>query len=46
LNANITPSAVFPGDRDFKIVVVPAASKIDDVNLNNFEVVKAVYGFE
>jgi len=46
LNANITPNAVFPGDRDFKIVVVPAASKIDGLNLNNFEVVKAVYGFE
>ena len=43
---NITNSATYPGDRQFKVVVIPSSSKIDGVNLNNYEEVKAVYGIK
>tara|TARA_R110000868_G_scaffold289130_1_gene549273 strand:+ start:189 stop:761 length:573 start_codon:yes stop_codon:yes gene_type:complete len=46
LGANITGSANFPGDRQFKVVVIPSSSKIEGVNLNNYEEVKAVYGIK
>lgn len=46
INANVTPGDVYPGDRDFKIVVIPSTSLVEGVDVNNYEELKMVYGIE
>lgn len=46
LNANITGSPTFPGDRSFKVVVIPSASLVEGVDVNDYEQVSAVYGIQ
>lgn len=46
INANVTPNAVYPGDRDFKVVVIPSASMIEGVDPTDYEQVSAVYGIQ
>ena len=45
-NANVAPGDIYPGDRDFKIVVVPSASLVEGIDVNSYEEVKMVYGIE
>tara|TARA_R110002096_G_scaffold221429_2_gene410224 strand:- start:2465 stop:2995 length:531 start_codon:yes stop_codon:yes gene_type:complete len=45
-NANVTPGAVYPGDRNFKVVVIPSTSLIEGIDVNDYEQVKMVYGIE
>ena len=40
---NITASADFPGDQSFKVVVIPAAALKAGVDVNNYEMLQAVY---
>lgn len=46
LNANVTPGPVYPGNRSFKIVVIPPAAMIDGVDHSDYETLEAVYGIE
>lgn len=43
---NITSSATYPGDRTFKVVVVPPVDKIDGLDYSDYEAVEMVYGLE
>lgn len=46
IGANITGSANFPGDRTFKVVIIPPSSKIEGVNHENYKEVEMVYGIK
>tara|TARA_B100000508_G_scaffold139362_1_gene137200 strand:+ start:631 stop:1272 length:642 start_codon:yes stop_codon:yes gene_type:complete len=43
---NGTPTTLAIGDFDFKIVVIPPSALRHDVNLNDYEEVKSVYGVQ
>lgn len=44
LRANIGNSATFPGDREFKVVVIPPASLVKNMDYKNHEMLQALYG--
>ncbi len=46
LGADITVGPTFPGDRTFKVVIIPPTSKIEGVNHENYEEVEMVYGIK
>lgn len=46
LGANISGSANFPGDRTFKVVVIPPAAKIAGFEPKTFEELQMVYGLK
>ena len=44
LRANITNSATFPGDREYKVVIIPPANLVQGMNYEDHEMLQAVYG--
>ncbi|MEQ8908183.1 MAG: collagen-like protein [Vicingaceae bacterium] len=44
LRANIGNSATFPGDREFKVVIIPPASLVKNMDYKDMEMLQAVYG--
>lgn len=43
---NITNSANFPGDRTFKVIVIPPSEKVEGLDYSDYEAVKLVHGLE